>query len=212
MRVVILGAGGHARVLLETLRVLGVPVVGFVAPSAEGSRLGDVPWLGSDTALSVLDDGVEVVNGVGSAGSAERRAAAHATGKAAGLRFRTVVHPSAVVDGSAELGAGSQILAGSLVGVAARIGADVIVNSGAIVEHDCVVGAHSHVAPGAVLAGDVAVGESTHIGLGSRVIQGVTIGSACVIGAGAVVLHDIPDGTTAVGVPARILSTERRDL
>lgn len=208
---VILGAGGHARVLLETLRALGVPVIGFIAPSSEGSRLGDVPWLGGDAALLGLDESVQLVNGVGSAGSAQRRAAVHAMGEAAGLRFRTLVHPRAIVDGSAELGAGAQILAGSLVGVAARIGADVIVNSGAIVEHDCVVGAHTHIASAAVLAGDVSIGESTHIGLGARVIQGVTIGSACVIGAGAVVLDDVPDGATAVGVPARMLSAERGD-
>jgi UDP-perosamine 4-acetyltransferase len=208
--VVILGAGGHARVILEALRTLGVPVAGFIAPSAEGSRLGDVPWLGDDTALSGLGDGTEAVNGVGSAGSAARRAAVHAAAEAAGLRFRTIIHPNATVDGSAELGAGAQVLAGSVVGVAALIGADAIVNSGAIVDHDSVVGAHSHIASGAALAGDVTVGESTHVGLGSRVIQGVTIGSSCVIGAGAVVLDDVADGTTVVGVPARPPSTKAR--
>lgn len=196
--------------LLETLRALDVPVIGFFAPSPEGSRLGDVPWLGDDTALSELDDGAEIVNGVGSAGSVERRAAVHAVAAAAGLRFHTVVHPHSIVDDSAELGSGAQILAGSIVGVAARIGEDVIINTGAIVEHDSVVGACSHIASGAVLAGDVSIGESTHIGLGSRVIQGVSIGSSCVIGAGAVVIYDIPDGTTAVGVPARPLSTKAR--
>lgn len=207
--VVILGAGGHARVLLETLRLLGVPVVGFIAPSSEGSQLGDVPWLGGDAALSGLGPSVQLVNGVGSAGSVKRRAAMHAIGEAAGLKFRTLVHPHAFVEGSAELGAGSQILAGSLVGSVARIGANVIINSGAIVEHDCIVGAHSHIASGAVLAGAVSIGESTHVGLGSRVIQGVTIGSQCVIGAGAVVIDDVPGGATAVGVPARVLSSER---
>lgn len=209
--VVILGAGGHARVLLEALHTLGLPVMGFLAPSPEGSRLGDVPWLGDDGALSGLEDRVEVVNGVGSAGSTEHRATVYATAEAAGVKFRTIVHPRAIVDGSAELGSGAQILMGSVVGVDARIGVDVIVNSGAIVDHDSVVGAHSHVASGAVLAGDVSIGEKTHIGLGSRVIQGVTIGSSCVIGAGAVVLDDVPDGATVVGVPARRLSTEAGD-
>lgn len=209
--VVILGAGGHARVLLEALHALEVPVVGFVAPSAEGSRLGDVPWLGGDDALARLDEGVELVNGVGSAGRADRRAAVHSAAEAAGRRFRTVVHPRAIVDASAEIAAGAQVLAGALVGVAARIGIDAIVNSGAIVDHDSVVGEHSHIASGAVLAGDVSIGDSTHVGLGARVIQGVTVGSSCVIGAGAVVLDDIPDGVTAVGVPARLVSTERRD-
>lgn len=206
--VVILGGGGHARVLLEALRVLGVPVVGFVAPSPEEGRLGDVPWLGGDEALPGLDDGVEVVNGVGSAGNAERRAAVHAAAEAAGARFRTVIHPQALVDDSAEVGAGAQILAGSVVGVSARIGADAIVNTGAIVDHDSVIGAHSHIAPGAVLAGDVSVGEGTHVGLGSRIIQGVTIGSRCVIGAGAVVLENVPDGATVVGIPAQPLRKE----
>lgn len=208
--VVILGAGGHARVLLEALRSLGVPVMGFVAPSIDGSRLGDVPWLGGDEVLSHLDHRVEIVNGIGSTGHVDLRVAVHATAKAANLPLRTVVHPRAFVDGSAVLGAGAQVLAGSVVGPGVHLGVDVIVNSGAIVEHDSVIGAHSHISPGAVLAGDVSVGEATHVGLGSRVIQGVTIGSRCVIGAGAVVLDDIPDGTTAVGVPARPLSAERR--
>lgn len=206
--VVLLGAGGHARVLLQALRALDVPVVGFIAPTAEGSRLGDVPWLGGDDALASLAD-VDLVNAVGSAGRVERRAAAHESGTAAGLRFRTVVHPRAIVDDSAVLGEGVQVLAGAVVGAGARLGDDVIVNTAAVVEHDGVVGAHSHIASGALLAGDVTVGGSTHVGLGARVIQGVAIGSSCVIGAGAVVLADVPDGATAVGIPARLLPTGR---
>lgn len=208
--VVILGAGGHARVLREALGLLGVPVTGFIAPSAD-SRLGDLPWLGNDDALLRLDDGVEVVNGLGSAGSAERRVGVYARAKMAGLQFRTIVHPRAVVATSAAVGEGAQILAGAVVGVGVRIGADVIVNSGAVIDHDSVIGDHSHIAPGAVMAGDVVVGEVTHIGLGARIIQGITIGSRCIIGAGAVVLEDVADGVTAVGVPARRLQAERTD-
>ena len=208
--VVILGAGGHARVLLEALRALGTPVAGFVAPTSEGSRLGDVPWLGDDSALAKLGGDVEIVNGVGSAGSATRRAAAYAAAAAAGARFRTIVHPGARVDPSAHIGDGAQILVGSIVGVSARVGKDAIVNTGAIVEHDSVVGPHSHVASGALLAGDVTIGDSTHVGLGARVIQGVTVGSSCVVGAGAVVIDDVPDGATAVGVPARWTTAEGR--
>lgn len=194
--------------LLQALRALNIPVAGYIAPSAEGSRLGDVAWLGGDDALLSLD-GVDLVNAVGSAGRAERRTSAHASGAAAGLRFRTVVHPRAFVDDSAELGEGAQVLAGAVVGAGARVGEDAIVNTSAVVEHDCTVGAHSHVATGALLAGDTAVGESTHVGLGARVIQGIAIGSWCVIGAGAVVLTDVPDGATAVGIPARLLPTGR---
>lgn len=209
--VVILGAGGHARVLLQVLRASNTPVLGFLAPSAEGSRLGDLPWLGSDEALLSLDPTVDVVNGVGSAGSVAQRVMVYRGAQAASRRFRTLVHARAVVEPTAALGVGAQVLAGAFVGVESRIGEDAIVNSGALVEHDTVVGAHCHIATGAAVAGDVQIGESTHIGLGARIRQGVTIGSHCVIGAGAVVLEDVPAGTTWIGVPARQLSAERRN-
>lgn len=208
--VVLLGAGGHARVLAEALGERGVRVRGFIAPSADGSRLGDVPWLGDDTTLGDLG-AVLLVNGVGSTGSLDRRTALHAAGLAAGLEFATVVHPTAVVAPSAVLGAGAQVLSGAIVGPGARIGADAIVNTGAIVDHDSVVGEHSHIATAAALAGDVVVGRGAHIGLGARVLQGVRVGSSSVIGAGAVVLRDVPDATTVVGVPARPAHPEKRD-
>lgn len=207
--VVILGSGGHARVLFEALRETGVRVVGYVGPTGEGSRLAGVTWLGDDGVLEGLPEGVDIVNGIGSVGAVQRRADAYARAIGAGRQFRTVIHPRAIVDATAVVGAGAQILAGSLVGVGARIGEDAIVNTGAIVEHDCVVGPHSHVASGVILAGDVTVGEGTHIGMGARVIQGVNIGASCVVGAGAVVLGDLPDGTKAVGIPARVLHAER---
>lgn len=209
--VVILGAGGHARVLLEVLHTANTPVLGFLAPSAEGSRLGDLPWLGSDEALFSLDPMVDVVNGVGSAGSVTQRVMVYRGAQSAGRRFRTLVHARATVEPTADVGVGAQVLAGAFVGVASRIGDDVIINSGALIEHDTVVGPHCHIATGAAVAGDVRIGESSHIGLGARIRQGVTIGSHCVIGAGAVVLADVPAGTTWVGIPARQLSAERKN-
>lgn len=189
--------------LLEALRATGTEVRGFVAPSAAGSRLGDLAWLGSDDVLPSLAVEFDAVNGVGSAGAPERRVQAHAAAASAGLSFRTVVHPHAIVDPTAELGDGAQVLAGAVVGVQARIGVDALVNTAAVVDHDSVVGDHSHIASGAVLAGDVRIGDRTHVGMGARVLQGVTIGTSCVVGAGAVVLEDVPDRVTVVGVPAR---------
>lgn len=206
--VVILGAGGHARVLLGVLHTLGVPVRGYLAPTADGSRLGDTEWLGDDNALPGLED-VVLVNGIGSAGRLGRREKAHAAGVAAGLSFLTVVHPRAIIENGAILGEGAQVLAGAVVGAGASVGADAIINTAALLDHDSSIGMHSHLATGAAIAGDAVVGDSTHVGLGARVLQGVTIGSSCVIGAGAVVLTDVPDGSTAVGVPARILTEER---
>lgn len=206
--IVILGAGGHARVLLELLRETETPVRGFVAPSPDGSRLGEVPWLGGDEVLAELGD-VELVNGIGSAGAVGRRAAVHAAATDAGLTFRTLVHSRAYVDPTAELGAGAQVLAGAVVGVLARIGVNALINTAAVVDHDAVVGAHSHVASGAVLAGDVRIGGASHIGMGARVLQNVTIGASCVVGAGSVVLEDVADGTVVVGVPARTIGPGR---
>lgn len=200
--VLILGSGGHAAVLLEALRAQGAVVRGFVAPSGEGSRLGDVPWLGDDDALSAFA-GVEAVVGIGSTGDPSRRIDAHRRVLDAGIPLRTVIHPSAVIAETAAVGIGAQVLLGAVVAAGVQIGEGALVNSGAVVDHDCRLGAHSHVAPGAVLAGDVVVSDRAHVGLGARVIQGVTIGAGAIIGAGAVVVADVEAGTKVVGVPAR---------
>jgi UDP-perosamine 4-acetyltransferase len=187
------------------LRSSGVEVSGFIAPTADGSRLGDLPWLGTDeAALPGLDpERTRLVNGVGStsAGSSAR-ARAFEVGRGRGFAFDAVIDPRAMVLDGATTGEGVQVMAGAIVGVGVRLGDDVLVNTGAIIDHDSVIGAHSHVSPGVAIAGDVRVGESSHIGLGARVLQGVTVGSFCTIGAGAVVLRDVPDRATAVGVPA----------
>ncbi|WP_161972324.1 acetyltransferase [Glaciihabitans arcticus] len=201
--VVMLGAGGHAGVLLEILLEQGIPLEGYIAPSAEGSRLGNVPWLGPDAALDGLDAAsVSLVNGLGLAKASTARGTVFENARALGFTFLTIVDATAIVKASADLGEGAQVLAGAIVGTGARIGADTIINTGAIVDHDCVVGPHAHIATGAALAGGVTVGAGSHIGLGARVIQGITVGSGSTIGAGAVVLSDVADRSTAVGVPA----------
>lgn len=196
------GAGGHARVLQESLSLAGIELHGFVAPTSE-SRLRGIAWLGTDDALESFDVGdVLLVNGVGSAGLPAGRQRVYELATARGFSFATVIDVTAIVRPSAELGNGAQVLAGAIVGTGVVIGADVIVNSGAIVEHDSVIGDHGHISPGAAIAGDVNVGAGTHVGLGARVIQGVSVGSQCVIGAGAVVITGIPAGSIATGVPA----------
>ena len=200
--VVLLGGGAHARVLQETLGLLGVPVVGFVAPGGAWP-VDSLVWLGSDDVLDGLDRrGTMLVNGVGSTRAAGLRATVFEAARALGFDFATVVDPSAVVRASARLGRGVQVLAGAIVNTDAVVGEDSIVNSGAIIEHHCRLGSHVHVSPGAVLGGGVIVGDRSHVGLGARVLQGVSIGSDCTIGAGAVVTHDVPDNSIAVGVPA----------
>lgn len=201
-----IGAGGHARVLEETLNEVGFELAGFIAPSAEGSRLSEgVEWLGTDQEL--LAEGpaeVLLINGIGSAGHTAARQAVFENYKKAGFEFLQIVSETANIAESAGLVEGVQVLAGAIINTDAFIDDNTIVNTGAIVEHHTKVGPNCHVATGAKLCGDVTVGAGTHIGAGATVIQGVKIGSKCIIGAGAVVITDVPDDHTAVGVPAKI--------
>ena len=204
--VVILGAGGHARVLLEALRSVSRQVAGIV--DADPARIGEtvmgVPVIGTDEKVfDFRTDEIELVNGIGSVASTTKRVELFAAFKARGYRFATVAHPSAVIASDAELGEGAQIMAGAVIQVGARIGMNSIVNTRASVDHDCRIGAGVHIAPGVTLSGDVRVGDDVHIGTGATVIQGVHISANSVIGAGSVVLRNVPEGATVYGVPAR---------
>lgn len=199
---VVLGAGGHARVVVDLARTLGRELRGWIGPDAD-TRLDGIPHLGDDTALALLDpQEVLLLNGIGSVADLRSRARVHDNSSQRGFAFATLVAPTAHVSPTSGLGAGVQVLTAAVVGVGVRIGADSIVNTAAVIDHETQLGDHVHVSPGAVLAGGIEVGDRTHVGLGARIIQGVRIGSDCTIGAGAVVLADVPDGTLAVGVPA----------
>lgn len=209
-RCVMLGAGGHARVLLDVLRVARsarpVAVLDAAAPGRGGDVLG-VPILGGDALLPYMRRlGVRhFVLGLGSTEDNGPRRRLYARAVAAGLLPLSVIHPHALISPFARLGAGCQVLPGSVINAGTRLGDNVIVNSGAIVEHDCRVGSHVHIATGARLGGGVTVEELAFIGLGACVRQGLTIGRAAVLGAGAVAVKDLAPGIVAAGSPARPL-------
>jgi len=203
-----LGCGGHASVLQQSLLEQGVHLAGYLAPHGADSRLGNVPWLGEDDDITSDPIDTVLVNGIGSASRPDLRKDLYVAARKRGFHFLSVIDNSAIVLPSATVQEGAQVCAGAIIGVQVVLEENVIVNTGAVVDHDTVIGAHSHVSPGAVLAGDVKVGEATHIGLGARVIQGLTIGSGSTVGAGAVVIHDVPDSVVAVGVPAVVRLTD----
>lgn len=209
-RCVVLGAGGHARVLIDVLRASRSARAVAVLDAAASGRGGDVfgvPVLGGDERLLDLRRrGVRhFVLGLGSAGDNGPRRRLYARALAAGLSPLSVIHPRSMISPQAVLGVGCQVLPGAVINAGARLGDNVIVNSGAIVEHDCLIGSHAHIATGARLGGGVTVGESAFIGLGACVRQGLSIGRAAVLGAGAVAVKNISGGTVAVGSPARPL-------
>ncbi len=204
--IIIIGAGGHAQVLIYSLNALRREIIGILHPDASmiGQSIAGIPILGSDD--KVKDYGSDViclVNGVGSVSSMERRKDIYMKFKKKGYLFAKVIHPSAIVMDSVKLGEGSQIMAGAIIQSGCVIGDDSIINTGAIVDHDCIIGAHTHVAPGVVLSGGVHIGDMVHVGTSATVIQGVEIGDTAIIGAGAVVVRNILPGRKVVGVPAQ---------
>lgn len=208
--IVIIGAGGHARVLVDALRAGGRDVAGFCSKDGDtaSGNMTAVPHIGDDATLLTLDPKtVTLINGVGTTGNAAARRGVFEKFQKAGFSFVTIIHPSAIVAVDCLIAEGAQIMAGAILQPGTRIGPNAIVNTGARVDHDCDIGAHAHVAPGACLAGSVTVGPAAHVGAGAVVIQGKSIGAAAIVGAGAVVISDITKDITVVGAPARPRNT-----
>ena len=204
--VIIIGAGGHARVLFDCLRLQKINVLGLLEKEGAESGTFNLPVIGDDSAISEYpSDTVELVNGLGSVGNMNLRTGIFSRFKNLGYRFRSVIHPSAIIAHDCELGEGVQVLAGAVINTGTKIAADTIVNTGAIVDHECTVGSHVHIAPGCTLSGGIHIGDGTHIGTGATIIQGVNIGSHALVAAGAVVVNAVPDGKKVMGVPARIV-------
>ena len=206
--IILLGAGGHAKVLLDILLDQGVPVLGISektdADIGMMTGLFGIPVIGSDAdVLRYLPEEIELVNGIGSTVSTEHRRNIYKKFKEKGYCFRQVIHPTAIISKRAELAEGVQVMAGAVIHIGAQIGENSIVNTKASVDHDCVIGAHVHIAPGVTLSGGVIVGDESHIGTGATVVQGVHIDKNVTVGAGAVVVCDLNTQKTFCGVPAR---------
>ena len=206
----IIGAGGHARVLLDILLAGRKPVAGLldIAAPAEEASLWGVPVLHEDILRGAEPEGILLVNGVG---LARAREAVFRKFHARSFAFMTLVAPSAEVSSRSSLGEGAQVLHGAIVQAGSSVGRNSIVNTGASVDHDCTVGESVHIAPGAVLCGGVRVGDRAFVGASATVIPGVAIGEGAVVGAGAVVLADVLPGCSVAGVPARPLSRDEKD-
>ena len=203
--VIILGGGGHARVLAELLNTLDTPVLGYTAPEDGGTLAPGVDWLGDDQRLAEYPpDRVALVNGVGSVGDTGARRRLFEPLQARGYTFPALCHPSAVRSPSAECSPGCQLMAGAILQAGAHLGDNVLLNSRALVEHGCRIGSHSHIASGAVVCGDCEIGEGCHIGAGAVLIQGLRIGNGAIIAAGAVVTQNVKPMTLVAGVPAEI--------
>jgi UDP-N-acetylbacillosamine N-acetyltransferase len=207
--IVIVGAGGHARVVLDVIRhtdnYSARGFVDMINPDRRDTMFDGLPVLGGEEMLEQLfSEGVEYA--IIAIGDNRARQAAADRWALAGYTLATLVHPSAVIANGVSIGAGTVVFAGAVINPAVYIGNNVIVNTGATIDHDCVIQDNAHIAPGAHLAGNITVGERTLIGVGAAIRPNVKIANDVTVGVGAAVVNDIPRGVTVVGVPARAIT------
>lgn len=204
--VIVLGAGGHAKVLIDILKLKAIDIIGITIRNKQDmdDYFCGIKLLGTDDeVLHYPPEKVLLVNGIGSILSTLNRKELFIHLKNKGYHFETVIHPSAIISSDVILSEGVQIMAGAILQPGTVIGSNTIINTKASIDHDCHIGEHVHIAPGVTISGGVQVDNGVHIGTGAAIIQGIRIGTNSLIGAGAVVINNITDHVTALGVPAK---------
>lgn len=201
---IVIGAGGHAKVVIEVARASGwMPIAAFDPDPPTRDILG-VPVKGGDEAAEEWVQSGRVRHVVVAIGQNALRWHLGIRLRAIGALMPVLVHPSAIVSPSAVIGTGTLVMAGSIINTSASIGSDVIVNTFAVVEHDCVLEDGCHVASRTALGGGCRVGKRALLGLGACARPQSTIGDDAVVGVGAVVIGSVPSGVTAIGLPAKV--------
>ena len=198
MRLLVIGAGGHAKVVIDAALLMGHEIAGVVgSPDGVASLMG----------LPVVADAKDIRHDefIIAVGDNRQRAALFAEQFEAGGMGARLIHPSAIIGAGVALGEGTFIAAGVVINTGAMIGDDVVLNTACCVDHDCVIGSHAHVGPQVALCGAVELGEGVLMGVGSCATPGVAIGAWTTVGAGAAVTGDLPGDSVCVGVPARVL-------
>jgi sugar O-acyltransferase (sialic acid O-acetyltransferase NeuD family) len=213
MQVVIIGAGGHGKVVLDIIRAEGrYEPVGFIDADTRltGTRVGGLPVIGPMNVLPKLRQ-QKVAHAIVAIGDNRTRLRYADAVEGEGIELINAIHPSAFVSTTALLGRNVVVCPNASVITEARVRHAAIINTGAIVEHECDIGEAVHVAPGACVAGRARVGAFAFIGIGAQIIQCLAVGDGATVGAGSVVLEDVPDGATVVGVPARVVKVGAAD-
>ncbi|MGD1075619.1 MAG: acetyltransferase [Thermodesulfovibrionales bacterium] len=204
--VVIIGSGGHAKVIIDILKgAAEYKPVGFTDPASGQKEIMGVPLLGDDSVLpSLYKKGLKYA--FVAVGENRLRADLARLVIELGFELINAVSSHSYVSEWAALGRGIAIMPGAIVNPYANIGDHAIINTGATIDHDCVIESCCHVAPGCHVAGNVRIGTGTLLGIGSTVIPKTTIGAWSIIGAGTVVTGDLPEYAVARGVPARVIN------
>ncbi len=192
-KLVLYGAGGHAKVIAELAELNNITEIVFCEDHPTKSQIWNYSIVSS---FHVMDKCILAIGN-----NEVRKRLANVLKNT----FVTLTHPKTQISNRASIGKGTVIMAGATINTDVKVGKHCIVNTNASIDHDCIIEDFVHLSPNTALAGGVIVGEGTHIGIGTCVIQGIKIGKWCTIGAGAVVIRDVPDGCTVVGNPGRII-------
>lgn len=208
-KVVILGAGGHAKVVAECIDKERYEIVGYLDKDHLhiGEMIEGIPVIGQDSSPNYWrTKGIEgCIVGIGHIGNYRIRNCLFEMYYAEGFSMINAIHKTSCISMSVKIGKGNVIMPKVIINANAKIGNNTIINSAAVIEHDVVICDGVHVAPGCTVCGATHIGSNTFIGAGSTIIQGLQIGANSIIGAGSVVIADIPDNVIAVGNPARIV-------
>lgn len=189
--IIILGAGGHASVLIELLKTLNKSIIGVVAPENYIKNYADIPYLGDDSIiLNYATSEIMLVNGLGSISVDKNkiRGAIYVRYKALGYQFDTLIHPSSIIASTVTLQEGVQVMAGVVLQPNVVIGQNTIINTGTCIDHDCIIGENVHIAPGVTLSGNVHIGHNSFVGVGATIIQGIKTGESAMIRAGKTIV------------------------
>jgi sugar O-acyltransferase (sialic acid O-acetyltransferase NeuD family) len=210
MKIIIVGAGGHGQVVADILLRMkehdgAIDPIGYLDDNIglHGHCFLSVPVLGSVNHLSDIPHDCVIV----AVGDNQIRKTIFNELLSRGEVMAIACHPRTIIAPDAIIGPGAMICAGVIVNPGANIGCNVILNTGSTIDHHNKIEDHVHIAPGAHLGGEVCIGTGSLVGIGATVMPGRFVGARCIIGAGALVQKDIPDGSIAIGVPARIVKT-----
>jgi sugar O-acyltransferase (sialic acid O-acetyltransferase NeuD family) len=202
-KLIVVGAGGHARILMDTAEDAGYTIYGIIDIHYDGQeeRILNYPVLGDFSLLNGFDPEKFIL--ALAIGDNSKRATYFNKSHTHDFQIATIIHPTAIVSKNAELDTGVFIGSGAIINAKAKIGKNTIVNTGAIIEHEVDIGNHAHIGPGSRIAGRVRIGDQTFVGIGTSIIDKICVGDNVIIGAGSVILNDIEPDSTVVGVPGK---------
>lgn len=194
---IIIGGGGHAKVVADIALLNGYKILGFLDDNPDITKLLDFDRLGRIDDAHLFADKAEFMLAIGN-NSIRKNIAEKFS-----LNFATLIHPTAIIGSQVKIGKGTVVMASAVINSSAKIGEHCIINSASIIEHDCTIGDFTHISPNATLCGTTRIGDTCHIGAGATVINNKCICDNTIIGAGAVIIEDIEATGTYIGFPAR---------